>query len=183
MSSESETPFTAASLFEINQQILTRRAAELAQPVAAEVQENFITVLHFQLAYEQYAIETKHLREALFIREITTIPLTPKFVIGVVNVHGEIISALDLRKYFHLPGEPINDLNRLLILNNEQNCFGILVDRIRGILPVNQADIMKADQSLTGIDSKYLVGVTDEGLIILNGEALLNDPDIIIQQN
>jgi purine-binding chemotaxis protein CheW len=166
----------------MNKQILAQRAAVLAKELSPEVQDNTITILHFQLAYEQYAIETKFLREALFIKEIAILPLTPKFVVGVVNVHGEIVSALDIRKFFNLPGEPINDLNRLLVLNDRDMTFGILVDRIRGIRTVNQSTIMKANMSLTGIKSEYIIGVTEENIVILNGAAILNDPDIIIRQ-
>lgn len=166
----------------INQQILAGRAAILAKELSPEVPDDSITVLHFQLAYEQYAVETRFLREALFIKEIAVLPLTPKFVVGVVNVHGEIVSALDIRKFFNLPGEPINDLNRLLVLNDKDMTFGILVDRIRGIRTFSRAEIRKVNVTVTGIKNEYVLGVTSENIVILNGDVLLNDPAIIVRQ-
>ncbi len=165
-----------------NAELLSRRAQILAKPLQQELIEKSMTVLHFQLAYEQYAVETKYIKEVLFVKSITPLPLTPKFVLGVVNIYGEIISALDIRKFFNLPGEPVNDLNRLLVLQDNDMIFGVLVDRIREIIDIPVSKIMKTSLSLTGIHSNYILGLTDEKIIVLNGGALINDPSIIINQ-
>ena len=167
---------------EVNRRILAERARLLAIPTTAPGTETTLTVLHFQLAYEQYAIETKYLKEALFVKEITTLPLTPNFVLGVVSVRGDIISALDIRKFFNLPGEPLNDLNRLLVLQDKDMTFGVLVDRIREIKEIPVSGIMKGQVSHAGIHADYIFGITTENIIVLNGSALINDPSIIVNQ-
>ncbi len=173
----------AGAISSFNKKLLARRAEVLAKPFREELTDKSITVLHFQLAYEQYAMETKYIKEVLFIKAITPLPLTPKYVLGVVNVYGEIISALDIRKFFNLPGEPVNDLNRLLVLQDNEMTFGILVDRIREIVDIPVNRIMKTNISLTGIHSNYILGLTEEKIIVLDGSVLINDPAIIINQS
>ncbi len=183
MSVNSKTiDFEQSDVEELNRRILAGRAQKLAVPEKLTTQEATLTALHFQLAYEQYAIETRYLKEALFIREITTLPLTPNYVLGVVSVRGDILSALDIRKFFNLPGEPLNDLNRLLVLQDKDMTFGVLVDRIREIKEIPVSGIMKGQISHAGIHADYILGITEENIIVLNGSALINDPSIIVNQ-
>ncbi len=167
---------------ELNTRILKERAKILARPIADEAPEECITVLHFQLAYEQYAIETKYIREALFIKEITPLPLSPKFVVGVVNVRGDIMSALDIRKFFNLAGEPINDLNRLLVISDNTTAFGILVDRIRDIKEIPLVSLRMSDNLNTGIKEEFIKGIIEDNIIVLDGEKLIASPSIIVNQ-
>ncbi len=81
--------------------LMQQRARELARPLADGAAEGeHIEVLEFILAHERYAIETAWVQEVYPLRQLTPLPGTPAFVLGVVNVRGKIISVMDLRVFF-----------------------------------------------------------------------------------
>ncbi len=85
--------------------ILDERARRLAQiPPAPARAADVLKVLTFALGTERYALETAHLREVLRLCECTPVPGTPEFLIGVVNVRGQILDLFDLGKFLGVPG-------------------------------------------------------------------------------
>ncbi len=170
------------SLKEYNEKILKERARRLAKKQEPGLAEGAIEVLRFQLAYEQYAIETKFVREVLQLRDITPLPHVPKFVMGLANIRGEIISVLDIRKFFDLQDELISDLNRLVIVKDQEMTFGFLVDRIRGLDYIIKEKLITDYTALGDVRKEYLLGITPERLIVLDAKKLINDKKIIVHQ-
>ncbi|MCE1190078.1 MAG: chemotaxis protein CheW [Ignavibacteria bacterium] len=164
-----------------DQEILRNRARAIALPLTVGEESSGLEVLHFQLAFEQYAIEAKYVLEVIPLKEITPLPHTPAFVLGLINLRGEVMSVLDIRKFFNLPGSPISDLNRVIILRDGAMTFGILVDRIRGIQLIPESSIIKNTANLGATREEYLIGITTDRLIVLNGKALISDKKIILQ--
>ena len=83
---------------------LEERARNLArEPEAPREERDSLRVLEFDLAYERYAIELSHIREVCPLRDITTIPCTPRFIRGMVNLRGQILTVIDLKAFFGLP--------------------------------------------------------------------------------
>lgn len=164
-------------------QILKTRAQALArEPEKAEAGDDTIEVVEFILAYEQYAVETRHVREIYPLEHLTPLPCTPAFVFGIVNVRGEILSVIDLKKFFDLPEKGLTDLNKVIVLRSEQMVFGILADSVVGARRVRVADIQPSLPTLTGVREAYLKGVTAERTVILDAEKLLADENIIVQE-
>ena len=86
------------------ERVLRARAQALARvPEQARAQANLLEVLEFRLASERYAVETRHIQEVHPFRELTPLPCTPAFVLGVVNVRGRILPVLDIKRFFGLP--------------------------------------------------------------------------------
>jgi purine-binding chemotaxis protein CheW len=161
--------------------ILEARAKAIAEiPVSAAATES-IELLEFQLAHERYAIETRFVREAYPLDNLTPLPGTPDFVLGVVNIRGEIISVVDIKKFFGLPEQGITHLDKVIVLELSLMVFGILADHLDGVRHLPVADIQSAKQSPAGVDGGYILGITTDGLAILNGEALLTDENILVQ--
>src|SRR5262245_34229334 len=97
--SREESTLTA----EQKQQILQQRARALAGETAQDhTQEETIHVVEFSLAQERYAVEAIFVRGVQQIQHLTPIPCTPSFVLGIINVHGRILSVIDLRSFFDL---------------------------------------------------------------------------------
>lgn len=171
------------SLKEYNEKILKERAQRLAKKHEPDLAKGAIEVLRFQLAYEQYAIETIFVREVLQLRDITPLPHVPKFVMGLANIRGEIISVLDIRKFFDLQDELISDLNRLVIVKDQEMTFGFLVDRIRGLDFIIKEKLITDYTALGDVRKEYLLGITPERLIVLDAKKLINDKKIIVHQD
>jgi purine-binding chemotaxis protein CheW len=163
--------------------ILKERAQTLArEPGKAEAGGEHIEVIEFVLALENYAIETRYVREVEPLDNLTSLPCTPAFVLGIVNVRGEILSVIDLRKFFELPQKGLTDLNKVIVLESENMLFGILADAVAGVRRVPVADIQPSLPTLTGIREAYLKGVTPGRMVILDAEKLLTDASIIVQE-
>lgn len=163
--------------------ILKARAKALAQePKEEAVTEEVLEVVEFLLAYEKYGIESSYVREVYPLKELTPLPGMPPFVLGIINVRGQILSVIDIKKFFDLPEKGLTDLNKVIILQSDSMEFGVLADVILGARNVSLSELQPSLPTLTGIRQEYLQGVTEERVVILDAEKLLSDKKIIIHE-
>jgi len=163
--------------------ILKERALTIArvreeEAAAGEV----IEIVEFQLSSERYGVESSYVREVYPLKELTPLPCTPSFLLGVVNVHGRIISVIDVRKFFDLPAEGLTDINNIIIVGNDEMTLAILTDAITGMRLISLQDIQPSLPTLTGIRAEYLKGVTGERLVILDVPKILSDKTITVHE-
>lgn len=162
--------------------ILQARAQALAREPAQEISGALVGVVTFLLAYETYGIETSYVREVYPLRDLTPLPCTPPFVAGIINVRGQVLSVIDIKKFFDLPQQGLTDLNKVIILSDGAMEFGILADAIVDVRTIPLQSIQPPLPTLTGIREDFLKGVTAERLVILDGEKLLTDNNIVVQE-
>lgn len=161
--------------------LLRLRAIEMAkEPEKKTGGSPVIQLITFKLATETYGIESAYIREVYPLKEFTPLPGVPAYILGVINVRGQIIPVIDLKKFFNLPALGITELNKVIILQDEQMEFGILADIVHGTQGVETDEIRKAPHTLKGIGHEYLMGVTKERLIVLNAAKLLSDKNIVV---
>jgi purine-binding chemotaxis protein CheW len=141
-----------------------------------------IEIIEFALAAERYGIESTFVREIYPLKDFTPLPGVPSFVLGIINVRGQILPVIDLKKLFNLPEKGIGELNKVIIISNEQIEFGILADEVMGIKAIYNENILPVPSTVIGIGEKYLKGVTKNRLIILSAENLLQDENIIVNE-
>ena len=168
---------------ETKNKILTDRARGLArEPKGNEAVGEEIEVLEFLLDYERYGIESFYVREVYPLRELTPLVCTAPFVLGIVNVRGQIVSVIDVKKFFDLPEKGLTDLNKVIIIRNDAMEFGILADVILGMRRIALRDIQPSLPTLTGVREQYLKGVTPERVVILDADKLLTDKKIVVHE-
>ena len=166
---------------EKKREVLKARAKTLArEPQRKERTQTDLEIVEFLLSYETYGIESSFVREVYPLTHITPLPGTPSFVLGIINVRGQILSVLDLRKFFDLPEKGLTDLNKVIIIQDEKMEFGILADVVTGIRKISLDTIQPALPTLTGIRAEYLKGITDERVVILEAKKILGDEKIIV---
>ena len=176
-----ERGFTPA--LQKDKEVLKARAKALArEPKRKEETETSIQVIEFLLAYESYAVESAYVREVYPLKELTPMPGMPSFVFGIINVRGQILSIIDIKKFFDLPEKGLGDLKKVIIVRAHEMELGILADVIVGVRSIPQNQIQPSLPTLTGIREQYLSGVTKEGLVILDVEKILTDPGIIVHE-
>ena len=164
-------------------QILKARAQILAREVIpVEAAAETIEVIEFILAHECYAVESAYVREVYPLEAITPLPCTPTFVLGIINLRGEILSVIELKKFFDLPEKGLTDLNKVIVLEFNDMAFGVVADVISGVHRISRTDIQSSLLTLTGIREEYLLGVTVERVIILDAKKLLADEKLIVQE-
>jgi len=163
------------------QQILRARARVLARiPERAPVQGSMIELLEFRLAQERYAIETRFVQEVQPLGELTPLPGTPSFMLGIVNLRGRILPVYDLKRFFDLPERGITDLHRVIFVQGHDLELGLLADVVVGVRSLAADQLQPSLPTLTGIRADYLKGVTEERLVVLDLDRVLSDPKILI---
>ena len=168
---------------EEKQTILKSRAQILAvEKNDVADQKELIEIIEFSLAYEKYGIETASCREVYPLKDFAILPGVPTYVLGIINLRGQIISVIDLKKFFNLPEKGLGELNKIIVLRNEQMEFGILADVILGTRSVAIDDLQSSPISTNSIGAEYLKGITSDHTIILDSEKILRDEKIIVYQ-
>src|SRR3990167_4187913 len=168
---------------EEEKKILKARAKELAREAREEkTLEESMEIVEFLMAHEKYGVESSYVREIYPLKELTPVPCTPSFVLGIINVRGQILSVIDIKKFFDLPEKGLTDLNKVIILHTESMEFGILADVIIGVRNIVVGELQTSLPTLTGIREEYLKGVTKERTVILDAEKLLSDKSIVVHE-
>lgn len=162
--------------------ILKGRALALGWNLAEAQAGESLELIEFQLSTERYAVEPRYVREVHPLMNLTPLPCTPPFVLGIINLRGEILSVIDIKKFFDLPERGLTDLDKVIVLQAGEMAFGILADSILGARRVALTEIQPSLPTLTGIREKYLKGVTRERTVILDAEKLLNDESILVNE-
>ncbi|QHI69702.1 chemotaxis protein CheW [Tichowtungia aerotolerans] len=165
----------------IHNELLKRASLLAKKPVQQQNDQDRTEIMPFTLASECYAVEMRYIREIWPLTSILPIPHTPSFVLGVTNVHGEICSVIDLKQFFSLPSTGITNLNKLIILEENEMVFGILADDVLGSTFINKNDLSSVE-NWSGIDRTYISGITKDRLIVLNGTKILTDKRLVVNE-
>ncbi|MBF0509627.1 MAG: purine-binding chemotaxis protein CheW [Deltaproteobacteria bacterium] len=163
--------------------ILKERARRLAQEMTEpEKAQDFLEVVGFYLGQERYAVELTHVVEVFPLKDLTPLPQTPPFVLGIFNARGRIISVLDIKKLIGLPDVGLTNLNRVIVLHGDDMEFGLLADSILGVKLIPTDTLQPSLPTLTGVKAEYFLGVTGDRIVVLDGKKILTDPKIIIHE-
>jgi purine-binding chemotaxis protein CheW len=162
--------------------VLEARAQALALESREAQHAEALEIVEFMLAHERYGIETCFIRDIQQLKNLTPLPCTPAFVLGIVNLRGEIVSVIDIKKFFELPQSGLTDLNKVIVLQSETMRFGVLADVVLGVRRVALEQLQPSLPTLTGIRAQYLKGVTSERTIVLDAASLLADGAIVVQE-
>ncbi len=123
----------------------------------------------FSLENETYGINVMRVQEVLKMTEIAPVPGAPDYVIGIVNLRGNVVTVVDTRKRFGLMPEEPTEATRIVIIEANKQVVGILVDSVAEVVELDASQIETAPSVGNEEASRYIQGVhsRDEGLIIL----------------
>ena len=126
-------------------------------------------IVVFKLANEEYGIDILRVREIKQYSSITRVPKAPHYVKGVVNLRGDVIPIVDLRKKFNLPDAEVTDSTRIIIVNVEDITIGLIVDSSSETLDISKDSIEDAPDSIGSVEQGYINGIGKVGtrLVIL----------------
>jgi purine-binding chemotaxis protein CheW len=163
--------------------IMHQRAVELARDKNEEqIASDTLEIIVFRLAHEFYAIESAWIQEVYPLKDYTPVPCTPSFILGITNIRGQLLSIVDIKHFFGLPSKGLTDLNRVIILRNDNLRMGLLADSIDDMLIIHESRIQSAIPAFQGIRAEYLMGITEDRIIILDTHKILTDPAMIINE-
>ncbi len=123
----------------------------------------------FVLNNSYYGVPILQVQEIVKMTEITKLPNTPKFVEGIVNLRGQIIPIIDLRRRFNLPVAKVDENWKILILKIDEVQFGVMVDQISEVEKVPTSLIEVPPKVVSGVRGEFINGIakTNERLLIL----------------
>ncbi len=123
----------------------------------------------FKLESETYGINVMQVQEVLRVSEIASVPGAPDYVIGIINLRGNVVTVVDTRRRFGMPSKEVDDLSRIVIIETEDQVVGILVDSVSEVVEIPGSEIETAPNVGTEESAKYILGVTsrDSELLIL----------------
>lgn len=134
----------------------------------------------FRLENETYGINVMQVREVLRYNEIAPVPGAPSYVLGIINLRGNVVSVVDTRERFGLPGAEITDNTRIVILETDSQVVGILVDAVAEVVYLRQSEIETAPNVGNEDNARFIQGVShknDELLILIEIKNLLTDEE------
>lgn len=156
---------------------------ELAAPEAADqaATGDVQQYLTFRLQNEMYGLDISPIKEIIEYGKLTTVPLAPSFVRGVINLRGNVVPVVDLPMRFGWDSSPVTKRSCIVIIeiNHEPEslAFGMVVDAISEVLDLPVADIERAPTFGAKIRTDFIAGmgkVNEEFIVLLNASMVLS---------
>jgi purine-binding chemotaxis protein CheW len=142
--------------------------------------EDALRWVTFRLESEKYGINVMQVQEVLRITEIAPVPGAPSYVLGIINLRGNVVTVIDTRSRFGLPSVETDDSSRVVIIESEEQVVGILVDSVAEVVDLHASDIETAPNVGTEESAKFIQGVAshdNELLILVDLNKLLSDEE------
>lgn len=134
----------------------------------------------FQLENETYGINVMQVQEVLRYNEIAPVPGAPDYVLGIINLRGNVVTVIDTRSRFGLPPAEVTDNTRIVIIESEKQVIGILVDSVAEVVYLRSSEIDTAPNVGTEESAKFIQGVSNRDgqlLILVDLNKLLSDEE------
>ncbi|BCV66076.1 chemotaxis protein CheW [Shewanella carassii] len=134
----------------------------------------------FRLDNETYGINVMQVQEVLRYTEIAPVPGAPHYVLGIINLRGNVVTVIDTRSRFGLPSAEVDDSTRIVIIEAEKQVIGILVDSVAEVVYLRRSEIDNAPNVGTEESAKFIQGVSNRGdelLILVDLDKLLSDDE------
>lgn len=142
--------------------------------------------LTFRLSAEEYGLEILKVREIIGLMEITSVPRTPHYIRGVINLRGKVIPVVDLKCKFDMGDTEDTDETCVVVVEaagaeGGSTQMGILVDAVSEVLDIQDSQIEDAPAFGTGVDTRFILGmgkVNNAVKILLDIDAVLSNADV-----
>lgn len=122
----------------------------------------------FAVADHFFGIEVVNVQEVIRHQEMTPVPLAPPEISGLINLRGQIVTAIDLRRRLALPDRPADRLPMNVVVRTEDASVSLLVDEIGDVLEVEDDSFERPPETLEGIARSLIRGAYKlEGRLLL----------------
>ncbi|RKZ28928.1 chemotaxis protein CheW [bacterium] len=133
-------------------------------------------IIMFEIDEERYGFPIDFVREVVEVPKIMPVPETPDFLLGIINLRGEILAVIDTKMRLGLSKTQVDDMSKLIIVESDEHKAGFLVRKLPSVIHIDEEKIVDENFSLSPkVDAKYIAGVVEEEfLVILRPEKLLS---------
>lgn len=141
-------------------------ASYTSQSQSAE--DPILQYVTFQLDHETYGINVMQIQEVLRYTEIAPVPGAPDYVLGIINLRGNVVTVIDTRKRFGLVESELSDNTRIVVIEVDSQVVGILVDSVAEVVYIRQSEMESAPNVGNEESAKFIQGVCNK-----NGELII----------
>lgn len=130
---------------------------------------DMIKHISFKLANETYALNAAKVNEVLRYTEITPVPGSAHFILGIINLRGNVVTVIDARRVFGMPDVEQTQSSRIIVVDIQEFVVGVLVDRVAEVIDLNKTMIEIAPATSQDPSTKFITGLfnSDDQLIII----------------
>ncbi|MED5526663.1 chemotaxis protein CheW [Gallaecimonas pentaromativorans] len=146
----------------------------------AQANDEVLQWVTFQLDNETYGINVMQVQEVLRYTEIAPVPGAPDYVLGIINLRGNVVTVIDTRARFGLASSEVSEQSRIVIIEAEKEVIGILVDAVAEVVYLKRSEIEVAPNVGTEESAKFIQGVSNrdgELLILVDLNKMLTDEE------
>ncbi|OIP64943.1 MAG: chemotaxis protein CheW [Nitrospirae bacterium CG_4_9_14_3_um_filter_53_35] len=134
-------------------------AAGMEETAAESVHDRMTEVMGFKLGEEEYAIDIMRIKEITPFFELTPIPRAPSYILGILSLRGNIVPIFDIKKKMGLPLTEITGKTRIIVLKNDDEQVGVLVDAITSAAQIPEKSIEPPPPMIKGLEAEYITGI------------------------
>ncbi len=134
----------------------------------------------FRLEGETYGINVMQVQEVLRYTEIAPVPGAPSYVLGIINLRGNVVTVIDTRHRFNLPDGELSDNTRIVIIEADKHVIGVLVDSVAEVVYLRRSEIEAAPNVGNSESARFIQGVchkNDELIILIDLNKLLSNEE------
>ena len=123
----------------------------------------------FNIDSEEYGLEISFVKEIIEIVPITPVPESPEFVEGIINLRGDIIGVLDVRKRFSKNPKPYDEQTCIIVVEHEDYALGLIVDSVNEVMTIDGESISPPPSAKLNHHNQYIrnIGQVENGVVLL----------------
>ena len=147
---------------------------------SVDTNDEVLQWVNFKLDSETYGINVMQVQEILRYSEIAPVPGAPDYVLGIINLRGNVVTVIDTRSKFGLESSEVTDNTRIIIIEAEKQVIGIMVDSVVEVVYLKTSEIDHAPNVGNDETAKFIQGVSNrdgELLILVDLNKLLSDDE------
>ena len=134
----------------------------------------------FRLDNETYGINVMQIQEVLRYTEIAPVPGAPDYVLGIINLRGNVVTVIDTRQRFGLSESDISDHTRIVVLEIDGQVVGVLVDSVAEVVYLKQSEVETAPNVGNEESARFIQGVCNKNgelIILVEFEKMLSEDE------
>ena len=163
-------------------EILRARAERAASVPGDERETTALTALRITMRGEAYALAIDSITTVYQQVPVVPIPCVPPFVAGLANVRGHLIPVINLATLLGVPGGTVAEAAHLIVAANDEMTVAFRVENIGDVQPLPLDRLSPVPATLALERTAYLRGVLPDGTVLLDMEAILGDPALVVEE-
>ncbi|WP_323752109.1 chemotaxis protein CheW [Marinobacter sp.] len=141
-------------------------------------EDQVLQYVTFRLDNETYGINVMQIQEVLRYTEIAPVPGAPDYVLGIINLRGNVVTVIDTRRRFGLLDADVTEATRIVVMESENQVMGVLVDSVAEVIYLKASEIETAPNVGNEESAKFIQGVCNKNgelIILVEFEKMLTD--------